>query len=234
MRNIFGYLTNLTRLEIFRCDEVTGKGLQPISQLKNLKFLDMGTLQCYKAEHLTVLQTLPNLEALDFWFFNGLTDNALRSVGDISQLTKLAVLVGNGQVTSRGLENLSNLSRLVDLLVAYNSPGTQIFTTHFMSHLTNLTRLETTMISYEEMSVLTTLQNLRIFNVHTGSATKEFFMNLAKLTALSSLSLNAIMDYMGYAHLPLMTNLTSLNINRCDYMEEDPRRNHRKNSQIFY
>jgi hypothetical protein len=223
MKNIFGRLPTLPRLEIFRCDQITGGTLQLISRLTKLKHLDIGTSQCYRAEYLTVLQTLPNLVALDFWFFNGLTDEAFRSIGNISQLTKLAVFVGNGRVTPRGLDNLSNLSRMLDLVLEYN-PGAQILNDHFIGRLTNLTRLETS-IRGENISALTTLNNLQEFKVHTGAANQDFFTNLAKLTALSSLNLDAIIEYLGVTQLTDLNNLTSLKISRCDLsftLSQDP------------
>ncbi len=233
LRSVFK-LTDLKYLNIFRCDRITGETFMQISQLKKLEYLDAGASDSFPPGYLTSLEILPNLVSLEFWYYDGISDEDFKMVGKLTQLTKLVALVGNN-VTARGLDYLSNLSNMIDLEIEYEKERPSALNDSYYQHLFHLTRLATK-IDEKNVTTLTRLHNLRELQIATKVINQEFFMNLAKLTALSSLDLDATVETgLGFTKLTVLSHLTSLLIDKCSIDDNwDTPYNSRKSSGMRF
>lgn len=185
--------TNITSLNLSRCDELTSAGLRHISSVVNLTSLNLTSCRrindlglfyissltnlrelnlrycssIISNEGLCQLSLLTNLTLLNLYGFHILRDNMLLKL--CSSLTNLTELNLNHckSITDNGLLNMNSLIKLssLDLTYCFNITGNNGFSE--LSSLTQLTNLNIsdTIINNDGLNKLSTLINLTVLDI---------------------------------------------------------------------
>jgi Leucine-rich repeat (LRR) protein len=188
-------LTNLKKLSLFGCSNVTNKGL---AKLTGLKFLQ--NLSVYEANltigGLSCLNQLPNLVTLNLHDIR--QDDA---VLDISRLTKLETF------------SLYTKTRRVDKRQLVTEP----LHDSDLARLANLTQLASLQVSHagvtdNGLKYLSGLTNLYNLSVGGESVTDDGLLYLANMNKLSSLSISGNFTDRALQHLERLPTLGVLDI----------------------
>ena len=134
-------LTNLTELHMPGNIE----SLEPLRNLTNLHTLNIrysSRLTKENFQSLSLLSGLPNLQQLEAWGANEVTD--LSPIGGLTQLTSLAINISGGEInTPISLAPLANLTELQTMTLQVRASD--------LSPLASLTGLQTLTLRYPEL-----------------------------------------------------------------------------------
>ena len=196
------HATNVTRLDLGGVWEFTHinsnviSDLSPLSNLTNLRWLDLSD---NAISDISPLAGLTNLRNLD------LSDNAISDISPLAGLTNLEYYLG---LSGNAISDISPLSNLTNLrwLTLFDNAISDI---SLLSNLTNLRWLELSDNAISDISVLAGLTNLWSLDL-SGNNISDISVLLG-LTNLTNLLLfdNAISDVSPLAGL---TNLTQLGL----------------------
>ena len=118
------YLAVMTQLELLELDSndfITGAGLAQLSNLTQLKSLNLFHCKNLKGDDLQYLKMMTKLEKLIITYMPGLNDAAMGHLASLTQLRELDFRDSTREITDLGLEYLKNLNELTSLeLVGMN------------------------------------------------------------------------------------------------------------------
>ena len=121
------------------------ESLEPLRNLTNLHTLNIrysSRLTKENFQSLSLLSGLPNLQQLEAWGENEVTD--LSPIGELTQLTSLAINISGGEInTPISLAPLANLTNLQTLTLQVRASD--------LSPLSALTGLQTLTLRYPEL-----------------------------------------------------------------------------------
>lgn len=204
---------NLRSLDLSKCSNLTDTGLQPISELVNLTYLDLPRTKITNTG-LQYLSKLVNLTYLNLQGCRGVTD-----AGPLSQLVNLTYLNLDGcNITDT--EPLSKLVNLTDLNL-FSRSGIPTTGLSGLSNLLNLKNLDLSdsRITDTGLEKLSNLLNLKNLNLSGSEITDAGLEKLSKLVNLTRLNLGGskITDA-GLKHLS--KNLTNLNLSKTNITDD--------------
>ena len=105
--------------------QVTDAGLQELTGLKELNWLDVGSCPHVTVQGFAHLAVLPKLQQLYANGCMGLNNDALREIVKIQGLTTLSVIGNGDRITDAGLESLAKIGSLTDLQIQSNPQLTE-------------------------------------------------------------------------------------------------------------
>ncbi len=179
-----GQLHCLKRLQLSRCDAITGAGLSPLKSVEEL-VVDGNSLT---EEGLASLRDLPNLRQLGFGRFEP-TDAVLGYLRGHAYLRVLGLR--GARVTDAGLANLEGMVNLEHLSL----PNLQSVTSTGLAHLSRLKRLrilnlEGAPIDSSGLSYLADLHHLEKLYLRGADIDANALDRLTKLPNLADLNLS--------------------------------------------
>jgi len=184
-------LTNLKSLNLRKNYYISDDGLKDLINLETLKLNDLISDES--------LRTLTNLKHLDISGNELISDECLNYMTSLLSLE----LEESQQITGRGIENLTNLTKL-----KCNPRGSEDLSIG-LSKLTNLTELIADCAGFEEIEAIKKLVKLRKLSIHTyDELPYSLFSNLTDLSTLKIIE-DCVIDN---DVLSRLSNLTSLSI----------------------
>lgn len=226
-------LKKLTRLNVSRMPMTC---LEPISHLKNLKYLYLREMSL-RDNSICYLSSLQSLETLDLCNSNiGKNVNGVIQilsnltnlqklnlsyihVQDLSFMSRLVLMkdlaLRQTWVDNMGAVHLMNLTNLESLdlnhskIVQYNM--------QFLANLKNLTYLDLTGVAVSDLSLFSNFKKIKYLNLSQTSITDDAILSiLPNFTSLTNLNLqNTALTKNCIKGLKLIINLKSLNIMDC-------------------
>lgn len=198
IQNLHG-IENLKSLTELYLDSNYINDLWPLSNLVNLKYLDIGNNSGINSySDLTTLTALEGLDISD----NYLTSSDLTEISKISNLKSLKINnpLGNGF----DMTQLTNLANLESLSIAY-WPAFELST---LKNFNNLRVLRLTGNSISDISELKSLTNLEYLYLNVNSVTDiSILKNFSKLKSLN-------LDFCPITDISILGNLTNLEVLR--------------------
>ncbi len=156
-------LSNLKKLEIWDCLNITDKGLASLRALDKLESLNIRTPNLTIAG-INNLKEMPNLTSLTAQFIK--RGDTILDVSTLTNLETLGIGIGSAKFHDEDLKCLSGLKHLTDLQLGerdYSDDGLV-----YLSGLTNLERLTIggSQITDEGLKHLAGMKNLRSLIIH--------------------------------------------------------------------
>lgn len=206
-------LTNLKKLNLMRCDCITNTGIEYLTNLTKLEFLDCS--YCCRISEITVLEPMTSLRHINFKRCELITEKSVQSLSKLTNLQSL-LLSYCELITDEAIEWIQTSTSLTSLDVSKCKKITGKTLTILPTNLRSL-NINDCYDCVNEILQLTRLTNLTILNATipkiSDEQVKQLFTVVTKLVDLKLSFCHLITDS-GFKYIASLTQLKVLHFTR--------------------
>lgn len=186
--DLFGRLSDLTRLQVINCRQLGNAWVTKLTGLKNLKSLSLTNTVIDDEAVKEIVASFPDLTYLDLSSNANLSSGVLRTISGLAKLEQLLMIQTRlNEIGTRRLRNLPNL-RVIDLRGNMEAGNMTLRELGNLPHLRAL-KHRSTAVTDEGMTNLAESKTIESMLIQDFAITDLSGPQIAKLTKLSQLEI---------------------------------------------